>query len=76
MPTSHILRGIQIYHMVTNVVIKFGWSRGRNGTLKIIAAYMVLLKEYFKMSSFLPFLADSQKSDSLYDYDTLHRFSH
>ncbi len=45
---------------------------GINSTLKIIAAYGLVLK-ISKRHHFCNFLADRQKSGSLYDYDTLYK---
>ena len=46
---------------------------GRNSTLKIPAAYGPVLRKISKCHIFLQFLADRQKSDSLYDYDSLYK---
>ena len=45
----------------------------RNSTLKIMAAYGAALGIFQNAIIFLQFLDDRQKSDSLYDYDTLYK---
>ncbi len=57
--------------MVTSVVIKFEWT-----PMKIvgeIAAYGPVLRKISKCHKFCKFWQMAKKSDSLYDYDTLHK---
>ncbi len=59
--------------MAANVATKFGWTPMKIvEKLKTAAACGPVLRK-FQSAIILQFMADRQKSDSLYDYDTLYK---